>query len=66
MPDKTFVVVMLMLSASFADCGQLSEADVPIEVISKAMGHSSVAITANRYIKRTEQRAVNAMSVVNF
>lgn len=44
----------------------MSEADVPIEVISKAMGHSSVAITANRYIKRTEQRAVNAMSVVNF
>lgn len=44
----------------------MSEADVPIEVISKAMGHSSIAITANRYIKRTEQRAVNAMSVVNF
>lgn len=44
----------------------MSEADVPIEVISKAMGHSSVAITANRYIKRTEQRAINAMSVVNF
>lgn len=44
----------------------MSEADVPIEVISKAMGHSSVAITANRYIKRTEQRAVNAMSIVNF
>ena len=44
----------------------MSEADVPIEVISKAMGHSSVAITANKYIKRTEQRAVNAMSVVNF
>ena len=44
----------------------MSEADVPIEVISKAMGHSSVAITANRYIKRTEQRAVSAMSVVNF
>lgn len=44
----------------------MSEADVPIEVISKAMGHSSVAITANRYIKRTEQRAVNAMSVMNF
>ena len=44
----------------------MSEADVPIEVISKAMGHSSVAITANRYIKRTEQRAVNAMSVVSF
>lgn len=44
----------------------MSEADVPIEVISKAMGHSSVAITANRYIKRTEQRAVNAMSFVNF
>lgn len=44
----------------------MSEADVPIEVISKAMGHSSVAITASRYIKRTEQRAVNAMSVVNF
>lgn len=32
MPDKTFVVVMLMLSASFADCGQLSEADVPMSV----------------------------------
>lgn len=44
----------------------MSEADVPIEVISKAMGHSSIAITANRYIKRTEQRAVNAMSIVNF
>lgn len=44
----------------------MSEADVPIEVISKAMGHSSIAITANRYIKRTEQRAINAMSVVNF
>lgn len=44
----------------------MSEADVPIEVISKAMGHSSVAITANRYIKRTEHRAVNAMSIVNF
>ena len=44
----------------------MSEADVPIEVISKAMGHSSIAITANRYIKHTEQRAVNAMSVVNF
>lgn len=44
----------------------MSEADIPIEVISKAMGHSSVAITANRYIKRTEQRAVNAMSIVNF
>lgn len=44
----------------------MSEADVPIEVISKAMGHSSIAITANRYIKRTEQRAINAMSVMNF
>lgn len=43
----------------------MSEADVPIEVISKAMGHSSIAITS-RYIKRTEQRAINAMSVVNF
>ena len=44
----------------------MSEADVPIEVISKAMGHSSVQITASKYIKRTEQRAINAMSVVNF
>ena len=44
----------------------MSEADVPIEVISKAMGHSSVAITASKYIKRTEQRAVNAMAVMNF
>ena len=43
----------------------MSEADVPIEVISKAMGHSGIQITS-RYIKRTEQRAVNAMSVVNF
>lgn len=43
----------------------MSEADVPIEVISKAMGHSGIAITS-RYIKRTEQRAVNAMSIVNF
>lgn len=43
----------------------MSEADVPIEVISKAMGHSGIAITS-RYVKRTEQRAVNAMSVVNF
>lgn len=43
----------------------MSEADVPIEVISKAMGHSGIAITS-RYIKRTEQRAINAMSVVNF
>ena len=44
----------------------MSEADVPIEIISKAMGHSSVAITASKYIKRTEQRAVNAMAVMNF
>ena len=44
---------------------RMSEADVPIEVISKAMGHSGVQITS-RYVKRTEQRAVNAMSVVNF
>ena len=43
----------------------MSEADVPIEVISKAMGHSGIQITS-RYVKRTEQRAVNAMSVVNF
>lgn len=43
----------------------MSEADVPIEVISKAMGHSGIAITS-RYIKRTEQRAINAMSVVSF
>lgn len=43
----------------------LSEADVPIEVISKVLGHSGVGITS-RYIKRTEQRAVNAMSAVNF
>lgn len=43
----------------------MSEADVPIEVISKAMGHSGIQITS-RYVKRTEQRAINAMSVVNF
>ena len=43
----------------------MSEADVPIEVISKAMGHSGIQVTS-RYVKRTEQRAVNAMSVVNF
>ena len=43
----------------------LSEADVPIEVISKVLGHSGVGITS-RYIKRTEQRAVNAMTVMNF
>lgn len=43
----------------------MSESDVPIEVISKAMGHSGIQITS-RYVKRTEQRAVNAMSVVNF
>lgn len=43
----------------------MSEADVPIEIISKAMGHSGLAITS-RYIKRTEQRAVNAMAVMNF
>lgn len=44
----------------------MSEADVPVEVISKAMGHASPAITIQRYIKRTEQRAVNAMVNVNF
>ena len=44
----------------------MSEADVPIEVISKAMGHSNPALTMQRYIKRTEKRAINAMSVVNF
>lgn len=43
----------------------MSEADVPIEVISKAMGHSGIQITS-RYVKRTEQRAINAMSVMNF
>ena len=43
----------------------MSEADVPIEVISKAMGHSGIQITS-RYVKRSEQRAVNEMSVVNF
>lgn len=43
----------------------MSEADVPIEVISKAMGHSGIQITS-RYVKRTEQRAISAMSVVNF
>lgn len=43
----------------------MSEANVPIEVISKAMGHSGIQITS-RYVKRTEQRAINAMSVVNF
>lgn len=43
----------------------MSEADVPIEVISKAMGHSGIQITS-RYVKRTEQRAINAMSIVNF
>ena len=44
----------------------MSEANVPVEVISKAMGHSSPSITIQKYIKRTEQRAVNAMSAVNF
>lgn len=43
----------------------MSEANVPVEVISKAMGHSGIQITS-RYIKRTEQRAVNAMASVNF
>lgn len=43
----------------------MSEADVPIEVISKAMGHSGIQVTS-RYVKRTEQRAINAMSIVNF
>lgn len=43
----------------------MSEANVPVEVISKAMGHSGIQITS-RYIKRTEQRAVNAMTSVNF
>lgn len=44
----------------------MSETNVPIEVISKAMGHASIQITASRYIKRTEQRAVDAMAAVNF
>lgn len=44
----------------------MSEADVPIEVISKAMGHSNPALTMQRYIKRTEKRAVDAMLGVKF
>ena len=44
----------------------MSEADVPIEVISKAMGHSNPALTMQRYVKRTEKRAVDAMTVMNF
>ena len=43
----------------------MSQADVPIVVISNAMGHSGIQITS-RYGKLTEQRAVNAMSGVNF
>lgn len=43
----------------------LSESNVPVEVISKAMGHSSIQMTSH-YIKRTEQRAVSAMATVNF
>lgn len=44
----------------------MSEADVPIEVISKAMGHSNPALTMQRYVKRTEKRAVDAMLGVRF
>lgn len=44
----------------------MSEEGVPVEVISKVLGHSSPVVTIKNYIKRTEKRAVDAMMNVSF
>lgn len=44
----------------------LLEQDVPMDVISKALGHSNVAITSKVYAKTSNQRLVDAMKNVQF
>lgn len=44
----------------------LLEQDVPMDVISKALGHSNVAITSKVYAKTSNQRLVDAMKGVQF
>ena len=44
----------------------LLEQDVPMDVISKALGHSNVAITSKVYAKTSNQRLVDAMRNIQF